>query len=45
VVLWVVLSVPLAIVLGRAARLKDVREQPAPLKDDHRHDPPDQTVA
>lgn len=45
VLLWVALSVPLAILIGKAARLKDLREPPAPPSEDGRNDPPDCTVA
>ncbi|MFC9553309.1 hypothetical protein ACFTWF_20885 [Rhodococcus sp. NPDC056960] len=41
---WIALSIPLAILIGKAIRQKDLRERPAPY-DATRNDPPDRTVA
>nr|GLK41178.1 hypothetical protein GCM10017611_80540 [Rhodococcus wratislaviensis] len=42
---WVALSVPLAILIGRAIRQKDLRELPAREDAARKNDPPDRTVA
>lgn len=42
---WVALSVPLAILIGKAIRQKDLRELPAREDTTRKNDPPDRTVA
>ncbi|MFC9357205.1 hypothetical protein ACFTZB_11580 [Rhodococcus sp. NPDC057014] len=42
---WIALSVPLAILIGRAIRQKDLRELPTTENATSKHDPPDRTVA
>ncbi|GAF47078.1 hypothetical protein [Rhodococcus opacus] len=42
---WVALSVPLAILIGKAIRQKDLHEQRAKEDVTSKNDPPDRTVA
>jgi hypothetical protein len=42
---WIALSLPLAILIGRAIRQKDLHELPATENATSKHDPPDRTVA
>ncbi|MFD7007696.1 hypothetical protein [Rhodococcus jostii] len=42
---WVALSVPLAILIGKAIRQKDLHELPAKEDATSKNDPPDRTVA
>ncbi|MFC0450892.1 hypothetical protein [Rhodococcus jostii] len=45
VLAWIALSVPLAILIGRAMRQKDLHERPAQQNATRENDPPDRTVA